>query len=358
MNNDFNPNRLKSARLRRGLTIKSLAENIGRTSRTVSSYENAREEPPETILSRLANTLNYPIAFFYADDLDELDTNSVSFRALSKMTAAQRNIAVTAGQIAVVFNTWLEQQLNLPKTNVPEYRDLSPSAAANAIRQEWGLGELSIPNMIHLLESNGIKVFSLFHNSKAIDAFSFWKGETPYIFLNHQKSGERSRFDAAHELGHLILHKHAKPQGREAECQADSFASALLMPEGAVRGKAMYMPSIGSIVALKKHWKVSAAALVRRMKDLGLISDWHYQKINIRMSQIGMLKKEPLGIEHETSILLEKVFKLLWSQGMTRERISELLFLPTSDLDDLVFGLSRNSTPLNEAKPKKLTIVK
>jgi len=358
MSKEFNSNRFKVARLRRGLTIKALGEKIDRTSRTISSYENDKEVPPESVILKASKVLNYPVNFFYAEELDELDTNSVSFRSLSKMTVAQKNIAISAGQISVEFSHWLETKLNLPVIQVPEYRDLSPAAAAYAIRQEWQLGELSISNMIHLLESKGIRVFSLLHNSKNIDAFSFWKDNVPFVFLNHQKSGERSRFDAAHELGHLIMHKHAKPQGREAETQADSFASALLMPEGSVRGKAVYMPTLDTMIKLKSNWKVSVSALVRRMKDLDLITDWYYQKMNIQMSQRKMLQKEPFGIEHEKSLLLEKTFKLLWSQGISREKISELLLIPTSDLDNLVFGLSRSTKPETIINTPNLSIVK
>lgn len=50
--------------------------------------------------------------------------------------------------------------------------------------------------MIHLLEKHGVKVFFLSENTADIDAFSFWKDNIPYIFLNTKKTGERSRFDA------------------------------------------------------------------------------------------------------------------------------------------------------------------
>jgi len=75
------------------------------------------------------------------------------------------------------------------------------------------------------------------------------------------------------------------------------------------------------------------------MKDLDLITDWYYHKLNIEMSQLGMLKKEKNGIPVEQSLLLEKVFKMLGSQGMDKERIAKQMFLPASELDKLVFGL-------------------
>ena len=341
----FNPARLKAGRQRRGKTISALARDIDRTPRSLSSYENGKVDPPESTLETIAIELNFPLSFFYGDDLEELDTDAVSFRALSKMTASQRNIAISAGQIAVLFNDWLNSKISVPKVDLPELTHSTPHAASVAIRDHWKLGEMSIDNIIHLLESKGVRVFSLFHSAKEIDAFSYWLNGVPYVFLNHQKSSERSRFDAAHELGHLILHRHGKPQGREAEMEADSFASSFLMPESTIRSNTIYMPALADLILMKKNWKVSVAALVRRLKDLGLITDWYYQKLSIQMSVEGFYKAEPEGIEKESSLLFEKVFQLFWKQGVSRDSIASELSIPTSDLDDLVFGLTKSIKP-------------
>lgn len=52
----------------------------------------------------------------------------------------------------------------------------------------------------------------------------------PFVFLNTQKSAERSRVDACHESGRLLLHWRGSLRGQEYEREADRFASALLMP--------------------------------------------------------------------------------------------------------------------------------
>ena len=237
MNNTLNPNRLKLARERRALTLKSLSELTGITTRMLSNYENGHHsKPTEDTISKLALALSFPKQFFYEDDIEDLDASIVSFRALSKMKAAEKASAISAGRLAMLFNGWLNDNFSLPKANLLNLRDLSPSAAAAAIRQHWGLGELSIRNVIHLLEANGVRVFALAEQNMSVDAFSFWKNDVPFVFLNTMKSAERSRFDAAHELGHLLLHNHGEtPTGREAEKEADQFASAFLMPEGSVR---------------------------------------------------------------------------------------------------------------------------
>jgi Zn-dependent peptidase ImmA (M78 family) len=52
-----------------------------------------------------------------------------------------------------------------------------------------------------------------------VNAYALWKDEKPFVFLNTFKSTESSRFDAAHELGHLVLHQDGSVTGREAEDQ-------------------------------------------------------------------------------------------------------------------------------------------
>ncbi|WP_261371520.1 ImmA/IrrE family metallo-endopeptidase [Yersinia frederiksenii] len=61
--------------------------------------------------------------------------------------------------------------------------------------------------MVHLIEPKGVKVFSLAENCVEVDAFSFWTNGKLFVLLNTMKTPERSRFDAAHELRHLVLHQ-------------------------------------------------------------------------------------------------------------------------------------------------------
>jgi hypothetical protein len=78
-----------------------------------------------------------------------------------------------------------------------------------------------------LLEARGIRVFSLTEPCFELNAFSHWVAVTPFVFLNTMKTAESSRFDAAHELGHLVLHRHGAPQGRVAgERTRPGFLSA------------------------------------------------------------------------------------------------------------------------------------
>src|SRR3546814_7639046 len=114
-----------------------------------------------------------------------------SFRSLSKMTARQRDTALGSGAVAMLFNEWIEARFDLPEPNVPDLgRDADAESAAAAVRQAWGLGELPIKNMVHLLESTGVRVYSLAIDAVEVDAFSMWRRDRPFVFLNTLKRSE------------------------------------------------------------------------------------------------------------------------------------------------------------------------
>src|SRR4029077_3081434 len=118
----------------------------------------------------------------------------------------------------------------------------------------------------------GVRVFSLSLDAAEVDAFSMWRQRTPFVFLNTKKSAEHSRFDAAHELGHLVLHRHGSPQGREAEREANAFASAFLMPRATVLANMPRLATVDRLIKLKKYWAVSVAALAYRLHAVGVLS--------------------------------------------------------------------------------------
>lgn len=341
----FNPSRFALARKRRGVKKKNLAQLIGVSERSVTKYEKGTQEPERETLNRIANALKFPVSFFLADDIEELTPNIASFRALTKMTASQRDIALSAGSIALLLNEWIEQRFELPEVNLPDLgrestdNQQSPEAAADALRHHWGIGELSIKNMISLLESKGIRVFSLAIDAKEVDAYSMWYGGKPFVFLNTLKSAEHCRFDAAHELGHLVLHRHGEPQGQEIEREANAFASAFLMPRRSVLANAPKFPTLPSLIAYKKHWTVSVAALNYRLHALGLTTDWVYRTLCVQISGAGYRTKEPEGALHETSQILSKVFAALREEGISKHDVAQQLMIGTAEIEQLTFGL-------------------
>lgn len=340
----FNPTRLTVARKRNGLTMTALAADIGMSPRTVSAYE-AGLQPPLEVLDRIARTLGFPIAFFSGADLDTPQANSVSFRALSKMSAVERDRALSQGALALELNTWIEQRFDLPSSQLTDLsQETDPEAAAASLRQQWGLGEGPVRNMIHLLETKGVRVYSLAVDSLNVDAYSYWHDETPMVFLNTRKSAERSRFDAAHELGHLVLHRHARKEDtRLAEDDANRFASSFLMPRAGTIARAPRFVTVQNLIARKKYWIVSAAALNHRMHELGITNAWQYRHLSAEISKRGYRTDEPDPAPRESSQLLSKVLAALRGDSLSQRDIAGSLNYPSAEIEQLIFGLTMTS---------------
>ncbi len=337
---DFTPSRLVLARKRRGLTKKELATRLGLSVRILTSYESGQKAPSPLSLAKLSQVLDFPREFFSGPDLEEPPIEGASFRALSRMPAHKRDQAFGAGALALAVDDWITARFDRPEAAIPRMRGVDPETAAQAVRTKWSLGERPIKNMVKLLELHGVRVFSLAEEYAEVNAFSFWRSETPYVFLNTMKTAEKSRMDAAHELGHLVLHwGHETPRGRAYEQEAETFASTFLMPRGSVLANAPRGASLDEIIRHKRTWKVSAAALAYRMHGLGLLTEWQYRMIFVGLAQRGFSQGEPNEMPREISEVLPKVLSAMRSEGFSRAAIAADLSIPQHELDKLVFGL-------------------
>lgn len=255
------------------------------------------------------------------------------------MTARQRDMALMQGALGIHFSAWLERRFELPVCRVPDLcHETYPEAAAQHVRDAWTIGNLSIRNIVHLLEANGVRIFSLAVEAREVDAFSMWRDDKPFIFLNGFKTAEHARFDAAHELGHLVLHKHGGPRGRRAEIEANTFASAFLMPRASVLAHPPRVGTLSELIRLKKNWGTSVCAVNYRLHELGLLSDWNYHRLWREISKMGYRQSEPAGLPRETSQLIPKMLNGLYQEsGMTRAAIAAELCISVRELESLMF---------------------
>jgi Zn-dependent peptidase ImmA (M78 family)/DNA-binding XRE family transcriptional regulator len=336
----FSPMRLGIARKRRLLNKKRFAELARVAAHTVIRCEKGETEPTTENVATFAKVLRFPVEFFYGDDLDEPET--ASFRSQTSMTAAIRDASLAAGALGFMVSDWVEERFSLPEIQLPDLHQYQPEEAARVLRTEWQLGERPITNMLHLLESKGVRVLSLAENTVRVNAYSTWRQDKPYIFLNNYKSAESSRFDAAHELGHLTIHQDGGSLGRAAEDQANRFASAFLMPRGDVMAVLPRVNYLDQIVKAKMRWRVSVAALAYRLHKIGAMTDWKYRDLCIEISTRGYHRNEPYPIERERSVVWEKVLRTLWAEKTTQAHIARDLSLPEEEVNGLIFGVAQN----------------
>lgn len=334
----LDPERIRTARLRRGMTMVELADQLGMSARRIRSYE--KDGAPPAAATALAGALRFPAAFFSRRGTPDLTDRRIAFRAGRSTTKRQRDAAIASGALGVEIGSWISSQFTLPDVSLPDFSHEPPKLAAILLREAWSLGTRPLPNLLQLCESRGARVFGLPELAESVDAFSFWRDGLPYVFLARRKTPERTRFDLAHELGHLVLHRYSDGESQSVtEREADAFASEFLIPRASIREYLPYNPSIEALLAVKTSFQTSAMALAHSVHKTGWMSDWVYRSACIWLSQRGYRRGEPNGMtHHERSRLFPLVFASTEHGKVSAYKIANELELPRSDVHALTFG--------------------
>lgn len=350
----FQAIQLTRARLARGLTRIALAEAVQRSAPTVSKWESGQQTPDPMALAALAEALRVPRDYFL-DTPFEPGPRPRFFRSMANATKRARERIEQHLLWLQRISRELQEWVDLPAPDVPDLgvgdfrllRECDLEEAAHRLRMHWGLGRAPIPDMLLVLENAGIVCGRCFFGAPSIDGVSHWSraDDRPYVLIaSDKRTAVRSRFDAAHELGHLVLHRHVDPRllvdrdaFKELESQAHRFASAFLMPAD---GFADELPevSLEAFRVLKPRWKTSISAMIYRCKDLGLISETHAGRLFKSSSARGWARGEPddevLAIEQPR--LMERSIRLLLTQGgFSIARLLAQLRLAPHDIEAL-----------------------
>src|SRR5438105_14282658 len=294
------PERITEAREACGLSMADLGRSIGVTRQAISYYETGAKHPEADVLAQLGKALNQPIAYFTSTrPKGHGRPGTVFFRSFASKTKA-------TNKKCEVYRDWLDQiafylggMVTLPRVSLPAAVPTDSSGSytmeeieqfATQCRRMWSLGDGPIANLLLLLESKGIVVARTDFADTALDAFSCWIGARPFVFLSSDRSAVRSRYDAAHELGHLVLHSGVSMQQMEdnqihdrAEKEANRFAAAFLLPRQVFRYE-VHSTRLNSFLSLKKRWRVSVGALIARCKDIRIIDDYEFRRLRKLMS--------------------------------------------------------------------------
>ena len=349
----FNVDRVELARRRLGITKNEFSISIDIDRKGLYRFESGKYDLPNDAKEKLLILTGYPESFFGKASPEYPNPKGVSFRSLRSLTASVRDAAMAAGALAFELDDWVSAEYKLPEHDVFVDRELAAEEAAIRLRVMWNIGLRPIGNMINLLEAHGVRVFSLAEETRHLDAYSLWRNNKPYIFLNTMKTSERSRFDAAHELGHLILHFHAGSTHPKAEIEADTFASSFLMPEDDVKAEIRFVRNIKDIIEKKARWGVSAAALAYKLHRIKKVTDWNYRNYCIELGKYGR-DKEPSPIPRETSLVWTKILTDLWRRGISISRLSHRLSIPENEINALLFGIA---SQMSRQEPKPLRLV-
>lgn len=309
----FNGARLREAREARGLTGVSLAEIAGVTPGMISQYEHGIKTPQHDVLERIARGLNLPVMFFFQGPIgDDAIDSPLTFRSLSSATKTARTKEAHKFRWHLNIARYLAHFATFPTVRFPDWdmpapTDLSDEdidLIAMKVRRFWGLDDGPISDMVELVEKNGAIVVRYELGAQALDAYSGWSAGRPHIVVGADKmAAVRSRYDVAHELAHLILHRGIGEQQlrrsemhREVERQANFFAGSFLLPARAF-SEDFGLPMLDALLSLKLKWQVSVGAMIFRSDWLRLIAPEQCERLWIAYGRRGWRNHEPYDEE-------------------------------------------------------------
>lgn len=360
-NNVFNGKRLKDARIYRGKSISELADEIDISRQAISQFENESNttSPSADVIFKIATNLKFPVHYFYEESQDNIKVYNTYFRALASSNKRDRLMETKKTEKVVLLYKFLSEYLEFPQLNIIQinnytYKDIENIALK--LREKWELGQKPIPDIVNQMEKNGIIVSSFKTDKYNIDAFSQQSvfNDTEYycvILGNDKNSATRRQFNAAHELGHIVLHdwkcdleELSKEEFRKREDEANYFAATLLLPTKAFLNDLLYEKNLEFYIQLKKKWRVSISAMLIRAYQLKTLTTNQYQYLMRKMSQLGWRNKEPLDdtLKIEEPNLFKKAIEILLdneilSKSELMERLSEKgLGLNREEIEDLL----------------------
>ncbi len=355
----FCGDRLKEARLSRGMFKKTLGDLIGVSGTAIGRYEDGLDKPQPDKLISIASHLAFSERFFSTKAWSET-LEPVFWRSRASETKSARDMTEQRMRwLCETFN-FLNEEVDFPPLNLPaldlpaDFRMITPDMiedTADELRNEWKLRSYPIPDVILALENAGIPVATLDIVSDKQDGFFFRSSILQRCFVGintYNVSCARARYDAAHEIGHAILHRLVTPQQERdsvshkvLEQQAHRFAGAFLFPKKSFLSEVGF-PSLDYFASLKKTWGMSIGAMVYRAFNLGLIEESERSNLFQNMGRRrwrGPLREpfdNELDMPLERPRMLRRAMDALLGEGFSgRQLIMTALPLPLVEIEQI-----------------------
>lgn len=351
--------RLKLARKRAGLSLRDLSDRLDArvSAQAIGKYENGKMFPSSAVLVDIARELDVTLDFLTSVQVAELC--GVEFRKAgdTSRSDAARVEAAVIDQVerylaieAVLDLPSHQHDLEAQESVVARSFD-EAERVANELRASWSLGTDPIPSVTALLEERGIKVLALdmparFSGLTCEVKRASGEPSVPVIVVSTGFSVERRRFTLCHELAHRLIGEVSGDVDHEKVMHR--FASAFLMPADRMRaefGNARSALAYDEIRRVKQTYGVSAAALVIRLRDLGIIGGGYVTYLFQTQARTWKIAEpDPLVADGETARGEEPqrferlVLRALAERLISLPRAATLLQRPPHDVELAIKG--------------------
>jgi Zn-dependent peptidase ImmA (M78 family)/transcriptional regulator with XRE-family HTH domain len=330
--------RLKQLRLTQGLSLDELAAKMGGivTKQALSKYELGTAKPSSVVLNKLAAALGVKVSHFWSEPL--VSVEFVAYRRRSSLPKREQekveNLVIRTLEerlkILSLINYVERPPIPVKHWKIKKLDDVE--GAASELREKWDMGMDPISSLVGAFEAHRIQVIEIDADERfdGISAIASDKKKKTVsgaaVVTRRGVSRDRQRFNLSHELGHIVLDI---AEDVDSERAAHRFGAALLAPAEAVRrevGARRTLIHAEELLLLKQRYGMSIQAFVRRLLELGIITDSHYKQWAMDISRLGWRKQEPGELPPEQPHWFrQQVLRLLTEKVITREAAQAVL---------------------------------
>lgn len=331
---------LRRARKAAGLSLRDLGERVGVSHAAIKKYEDGIAMPSSDILIGLSRTLKVRSEYFFRPETVAL--KGIEYRKRSSLP--KKRLEAITHEVIDQIERRIELENLFPRSPVKVFATVEGLAtsitgmdqieeAAERVREVWELGFDPIPDLIDMLETNGIRVFMTEADAEnKFDGLAAHVSGMPIVVVGRHWPGDRQRFTLAHELGHLMLEGRLADELDE-EMACNRFAGAFLFPRASVLqelGEHRNAIELKELGLLKEEFGLSMSGILYRARDLGIISPAYREEQAKLFRFKGWYRKEP-GRDYPTEkahIFEQLVFHALAEEYIGESKAAELMNMP------------------------------
>lgn len=356
--------RLKQLRQARGLSLEELAAHLGGvvTRQALWKYEQEKAQPTAIILAKLATALGVRAVLLWQEP--SVRVRFIAYRKGSGLLKRDQDqvqsmvILALEERFRLKERTGQENGLNLPILGLSIDSVEDAERAAEGLRNLWNLGSDPIASVTGVLEDHDVHVIETEADEKFDGISAVAEDESGAVIgaavvTRQGIAGERQRLDLAHELGHLVL---KIPPDVDEEKAAFRFGAAFLAPREMIRrqvGQKRAYVQLAELRLLKRSYGMSIQALLRRLRDVEIITESHYRQWCIEINRLGYRKNEPDRLRPEQPQWLRRTVLRALAEGLLRREEAEGMLGEKVKMDQPLTLLERRALmklPLSEQR--------
>lgn len=307
-----------------GLTQEELSQTLHVSQGFLSKVEKGARPLPASLATEASAAFAVPLTFFTVDPgVTALGPFTFRKKASARIKDERRITALYTEASRLFYAASASSGYRTRQLPDPAEFDNDPELCASALRASAGLsGEEPVGNVTRLLELHGMGVITHLDQEEA--KVSDHVGISRPTFINdrplaatvHDLPGAVQRLSLGHEAGHWVFdgRREAPIVGTRSleEARAFQFAGALLIPASVVRRRVTESLTLHGYMRIKADYGISIGAILRRARDLGVISPARYRSLSIQLSSQGWRYNEPVDVPSEQPRLLGQALQQVY----------------------------------------------